>query len=383
MVTAQFSESFPPIMDGVSLTVQSYVLELNRTLGPTYAVVPSIPNLREQLNGGAYYFFSLPLAFRPPYRMGLPQLDPTFKVEMSKVKFDLVHAHSPFFVGKFALRLARRRGIPIVATFHSKYRDNFERVIHIPSLVDWGVRQIVDFYQAVDEVWVPTEATLETLREYGYRGAVEVVQNGVDLEPPAHREILRAQGERFLGLRPADFLFLYVGQLAWEKDLELLVQTLEAARRMGAVFRMAFVGEGYAAGALKNLVARRGLADRTIFTGVVRDRSALSACYARANCFLFPSRYDTNGMVVLEAAAFGLPSLLTAGSDAAAEVEDGINGFLAPNDVKAYTAKLLWLLAHPDAVYRAGDGARRTLYRSWQTSVGEVRDRYIRLARKG
>ena len=382
MVTAQFSESFPPIMDGVSLTVQSYVVELNRTLGPTYAVIPSVPNPREQLNGGAYYFFSVPLAFRPPYRMGLPQLDPTFKVEMSKVRFDLVHAHSPFFVGKFALRLARRRGIPIVATFHSKYRDNFERVVHIPSLVDWGIRQIVEFYQAVDEVWVPTDATQQTLRDYGYRGAVQVVQNGVDLEPSPHLEGLRAEGERFLGLGPADFLFLYVGQLAWEKNLELLLRALEAARNTGAAFRMAFVGEGYAAGALKNMAAALGLADRTLFTGVVRDRAAVSACYARADCFLFPSRYDTNGMVVLEAAAFGVPSLLTTGSDAAAEVEDGTNGFLAANDVKAYASKLLWLLAHPNAVSRAGDGAQRTLYRSRSTSVGEVRERYLRLVRK-
>jgi len=382
MVTAQFSESFPPIMDGVSLTVKNYVVELNRTLGPTYAVIPAIPRFREQQNGGSYYFFSLPLRSRPPYRVGLPQLDRSFKVELSRVKFDLVHAHSPFFVGKFALRLARRRGIPIVATFHSKYRENFARALPIPPLVDWGVHQIVDFYQAVDEVWVPTEASLDTLRQYGYRGAVQVVQNGVDLEPPARKENLRAQGGRFLGLCPADFLFLYVGQLAWEKNLELLVRSLGAARQAGAAFRVAFVGEGYAAGALKNLVARHGLSDRALFTGVVRDRAALSACYARADCFLFPSRYDTNGMVVIEAAAFGVPSLLTEGSDAAAEVMDGVNGFLAADRVKSYSAKLLWLLANPEAVCRAGAGARGSLYRSWHTSVGEVRDRYLRLARK-
>jgi 1,2-diacylglycerol 3-alpha-glucosyltransferase len=381
MVTGQFSESFPPlVMDGVSLTVQNYVVGLNKTLGPTYAMIPANPHLREPRNGGVYRFFSVPLVSRPPYRMGLPQLDPAFKVELRKVKLDLVHAHSPFFVGKFALRLARRRGIPIVATFHSKYRENFTRAVHIPPLVDWGIHQIVEFFEAVDEVWVPTEASLDTLREYGYRGGVQVVQNGVDLEPPVHKKSLRAKGERFLGVCPGEFLLLYVGQLAWEKNLDLLVESLEAVRRAGVSFRMAFVGEGYAAGALKSMVARLGLSDRTVFTGVVRDREALSACYARADCFLFPSRYDTSGMVVAEAAAFEVPAVLTEGSDAAAEVEDGVNGFLAANSMEAYSAKLRWLLAHPAAVRRAGVGARLTLHHSWQAVVSEVRDRYLRLA---
>jgi 1,2-diacylglycerol 3-alpha-glucosyltransferase len=382
MVTGQFSESFPPIMDGVSLTVRNYVAELSRTLGPTYAVFPSIPRCREPRHGGAYQYFSLPLAFRPPYRLGLPRLDLSLRVELQRVRFDLVHAHSPFSAGRLALRLARHRGIPIVATFHSKYRDNFERVVPIGPVVDWGVHRVVEFYEAVDEVWVPTQAALETLREYGYRGSAEVVRNGVDLEPSTHKESLRAQGERLLSIHPGDFLFLYVGQLAWEKNLALLVRSLGAARGKGKPFRVAFIGEGYAAGALKALVARMGLSGCATFTGVVRDRAALASCYARADCFLFPSRYDTNGLVVIEAAAFGVPALLTRDSDAAEGVEDGINGFLAAASAQAYAAKLRWLLAHPDAVAGAGAGARLSLYRSWRTAAGEVRDRYIRLLRR-
>ncbi len=382
MVTGQFSESFPPIMDGVSLTVSNYVAELNRTLGPAYAVFPSIPGRRGSRPRGAYQYLSLPLAFRPPYRLGLPRLDPSLQAELQKVRFDLVHAHSPFSAGRLALRLARHRSIPIVATFHSKYRDNFERAVPIAPVVDWGVRRIVDFYRAVDEVWVPSEAALGTLREYGYRGPAEVVRNGVDLEAPARQEGLRARGEQLLGLRPGDFLFLYVGQLAWEKNLALLVRSLGAARGEGGRFRAAFVGEGYAAGALKALASKLGLSGCAAFTGVVRDRAALASCYARADCFLFPSRYDTNGLVVIEAAAFAVPSLLTRGSDASAGVEDGVNGFLAAACVRDYAAKLLWLLAHPEAAARAGAGARLSLYRSWRTAADEVRDRYIRLLRR-
>jgi 1,2-diacylglycerol 3-alpha-glucosyltransferase len=382
MVTGQFSESFPPIMDGVSLTVSNYVAGLNQTLGPAYAVVPAIPHCCPQQYGEVYKYFSVPLMFRPPYRVGLPQLDLSLHAELHRVKFDLVHAHSPFSAGRLALRLARRRGIPIVATFHSKFRENFERLVPITRVVDWEIQRIVDFYRAVDEVWVPTYASLKTLRDYGYRGAAQVVRNGVDLEPPANGESLRARGEKLLGVRPADFLLLYVGQLAWEKNLALLVQSLGALRRSGGTFRMVFIGEGYASAALEDMVARLGLSDCTTFTGVMHDRAALASCYARADCFLFPSLYDTNGLVVIEAAAFGVPSLLIQGSDAAEGVTDGINGFLADNSVQDYSAKLRWLLGHAEAARGAGNGARLSLYRSLSSTVEEVRERYIRLKHK-
>jgi glycosyltransferase involved in cell wall biosynthesis len=151
---------------------------------------------------------------------------------------------------------------------------------------------------------------------------------------------------------------------------------------MGGKFQMTFVGEGYAAGAMKVMVDQLGLAGCTTFAGVVRDRRALSAHYARADCFLFPSQYDTNGLVVIEAAAFGVPSLLIQGSDAAEGVRDGVNGFLAGDSVRAYAAKLRQVISHPEAAAAAGAGARRSLYRSWQTAVTEVRDRYIRLIRR-
>lgn len=290
-----------------------------------------------------FQYFSVPLSSRPPYRLGL----------------------------------ARRRGIPIVATFHSKYRDNFARAVPFAPAVDWGVRRVIDFYESVDQVWVPSEAALETLRQYGYRGPAKVVRNGVDLQPP-----VQAEGNLPLRAHPEDFLLLYMGQHAWEKNLAFLIRSLAAARGMGGRFRMVFVGEGYAACAMKAMAERLGLSDRTTFAGVVRDRSALSSYYAQADCFLFPSQYDTKGLVVIEAAAFGLPSLLIRGSAAAEGVEDGVNGFLAGSSVPAYAAKLRQVIAHPEAAARAGAGTRLSLYRSWETAVAEVRDRYIRLIRR-
>jgi 1,2-diacylglycerol 3-alpha-glucosyltransferase len=220
------------------------------------------------------------------------------------------------------------------------------------------------------------------LREYGYRGALEIVCSGVDLEPSADGESLRRQGERLLGAAPGDLVLLYVGQHIWEKNLELLIGALKAVRSMGDKFRMIFVGEGYAATALAARVDALGLSGCTRFAGVVHDRAVLAACYARANCLLFPSLYETNGLVVHEAAAFGVPSLLVEGSAASEGAQDGVNAFIAGNSVKAYAARLHDLIGHRGVLAAVGAEARQSLYHSWADAIAEVRSRYLRLIRR-
>jgi 1,2-diacylglycerol 3-alpha-glucosyltransferase len=384
VITCQFSDSYFPIMDGVSVTISNYLSELNRVLGPAYAVVPAVPGYASRHASKMYRFFSLPLIGRPPYRFGLPQLDVFLQRALRTRSFDLLHAHSPFFAGRFALKLARERGIPIVATFHSKYREKLENLMPRSSLtdrvlVDPFVQRIADFYASVDQVWVPTEAAVETLYEYGYRGAVQIVRHGIDFELPGDPIELRTRGESFLSLDRQDFLFLYVGDHAWEKNLAFLLQSLSLLNRKGCRFKMVFVGEGYAAKSLRLISARLGLNGVTDFVGVLRDRRALSACYARADCFLFPSLYDTCGLVVREAAAFGVPSVVLDSSAAAEQIVDGSNGFVADNSVQAYAEKLMALLEHPDLLRRAGEGARNTLCMPWADAVQEVKERYLSL----
>ena len=121
------------------------------------------------------------------------------------------------------------------------------------------------------------------------------------------------------------------------------------------------------------------LRGHTSFVGLLRDRDALSACYARADCFLFPSLYDTCGLVVKEAAAFGVPSVVLEASAAAEQILDGVNGFVTEGSVRSYAGKLAELLEHRDDLARAGEGARRTLCTSWTEAVQEVKERYLSL----
>lgn len=375
-----FNDCYPPVIDGVSVTVRNYARWLNRKCGDVCVVTPSVPGTVYDEDFPVYDYFSLPIPMRRPYRMGLPAVDLDFRSRIGRVDFSLVHAHSPFSSGRLAMRLARQQGVPVVATFHSKYRADFERVIPNKAVVDYLVKGIVDFYDRADEVWVPQAGVEETLREYGYRGRVEVVDNGNDFATAGDISPLRAEGRAILGLPPSVPALLFVGQHIYEKNPHLIIRAL--ARLRDRSWHMYFVGTGYAADELRRLAVSKGLESRITFMGMVTDRERLKRCYAAADLFVFPSLYDNAPLVVREAAAMGTPALLAEGSTAAGVLATGINGFTCRADERSLADRLLFLLARPAMLSAAGSNARKTLARPWSDVADEVYDRYIHIIRR-
>ena len=373
-----FCESFPPVMDGVAVCMQNYAYWIQKKAGGVCVVVPNKPGT----DYGAYDYkvfdyLSVPVPGRSPYVTGVAEMDPTYLAKIATTRFKLIHAHSPFAAGQTALRVARMQKIPLVATFHSKYRDDFASIFP-KVVVDMIVDAIVDFYERADLVWVPQESAIETLREYGYKGHVEVMENGCDLVAD-YPEQYFAEARKRVGVAPDEFVMLYVGQHVWQKNLRL---TIEAMARMEDVpFRMFFVGTGYAAEEMKALVSEKGLDGKVTFVGAITEREKLVDYYAASDLFVFPSLYDTAGLVVQEAAALGTPSVMAREASAAVVIRDGENGFLTDNDPDRLAELLRGLIHDPARVHRVGVQAGKTLVRSWENCVDEVIDRYNALLR--
>jgi 1,2-diacylglycerol 3-alpha-glucosyltransferase len=372
-----FNDSYAPIVDGVTVTVRNYAYWLNRTLGPACVIAPFSPFYEDDEPFPVLRFLSMPSFVHPPYRIGLPSMDLRLRSLVRRGGFSLLHAHSPFGAGRAALKAARSAGIPLVTTFHSKFRDNLLRALPIRRLVDSAIESIVDFLEAADHVWIPQESVAETLREYGYRGPYEVVENGIDYRAAGDIEPLRRRGGELLGVSDEAEVGLYVGQHILEKNLEYLTRSLPAIAAAAPRFRMVFVGDGCGRARIQALVARLGLQGRTTFLGHVDDRRALGAIYARGDVLLFPSLFDNAPLVVREAAAFRTPSVLLRGSTAAEVIRDGENGLLAEGGPEDFAAKVIEALGAPGLLERAGLGAQRSLCRSWEDVVGEVRERYL------
>ena len=369
-----FNESFPPIMDGVAICVENYAKWMQKMAGGVSVITPSVSGADySKYDFEVLDYFSIPVPFRKPYVTGIGEVDPTFLAKIVKRPFKIVHAHSPFIAGRIASHVASLRNIPLVATFHSKYREDFSRVIPSDMLVNQAIKLVVEFYERADEVWVPQESVIDVLREYGYKGPVEVVMNGSDLVAD-YPDAYFADARNKLGIAPDEFALLFVGQHIWEKNVRMIIDALEQLKDIR--FRMFFVGTGYAASEMKKLVSEKGLDDRVTFAGVIKDREQLKQYYAAADLFLFPSLYDTDGIVVKEAAALHTPSVMLETATAASILQNDENGFVVPDSLEAFTERVRTLAGDPERVRRVGLQASRTLVRSWEDVVGEVLDRY-------
>lgn len=368
-----FNDSFPPIMDGVAMTTYNYAHWLHQSGHPVGVVTPFSEGERFPEPFPVFRYPSIPVPTRKPYRFGLPYLWTPVVSQIHRTRFDIIHGHSPFSSGRMALSIARKQNVPFVMSFHSKFRDDFIHSVKSPVIADWMVQHIMEVFEAADEVWISQQGVEEVLRSYGYKGKTEVVEVGNDFANHPHRDAWRVQKRSELGFSDDIPLLLFVGQQIVEKNIPFIIDSL---RLLQFPFRMIFVGEGYGLETFKKQVLEYGLEDRVSFTGSITNRDELVAYYAAADLFLFPSLYDTAGLVIREAAALRTPSLLIEGSTAAGAVTNEVNGFLAPNDVNAFAERLTEIISDKPMMERVALGAQQTLARSWEDIAMEVYDRY-------
>ena len=142
---------------------------------------------------------------------------------------------------------------------------------------------------------------------------------------------------------------------------------------------MIFVGEGYAAKEMKKLVKEYNLNDKVIFSGLVTDRNKLKSIYSCADLFVFPSIYDNSPLVIQEAAAFDVPSVVVKKSSAAEGITDKVNGFLIDDNPQALFKLISEVKKYPEVIKLAGEGARKSIYKPWEGIVDLVYQRYVEI----
>lgn len=376
--TGIFNDSYPPILDGVTLTVQNYARVFDEMGLNPYVVTPWNP-VKVPAHYPVTRYFSLPIRSRHPYRYGYPKLDFAIWRRLRNIPFRIIHSHSPFSAGRLGVYAARHHDIPLIGTFHSKYRSDLEHSFkHTPWMVPIIMKRILDFFNACDEVWIPQASVEPTVREYGFEGNLTVVENGNDLAglyPECNLPQIKADARRQLGIADDCLSLLFVGQHIREKGILIIADALHMLK--GVVpFEMHFIGTGYALNELKDTIDRYGLAGQVKIHGMLADRNLLARHYAAADLFLFPSFYDNAPLVVREAAAMGTPSILIKDSTAAEVITDGVNGFLTQRTPENYAALIKSLYSNHDRISLAAHNARQTLIRTWDDVVAEVANRY-------
>jgi len=379
LTIGQFNESFPPIVDGVANVVKNYAYWMNHKYGDCLVVAPKHPDADDtEYPFAVKRYLSMKVPTRGEYRFGVPQMDSTFWRKLKKVQFDIVHAHCPFGSGTAARAIAKKQGVPFVATFHSKFRDDFKAALKSDKIVDSVLLRIASFYESADEVWVVNDLSIETLREYGYKGDVHVMENGCDIDVQYRTDETDAVINEKFGIDKDVPLFMYIGQHIWQKNLKMVVESLRILKERGVRFHMLFVGGGAKRPDMEKMVAEYGLGEYVTFAGKIYDRDMVAKIYLRSSAMLFPSMYDTSSLVPREAAACGCPTVFVRGASTSQGITDE-DGFLIENTAECLADTAAYIAQHPAAAKKVGDKARETVYRSWEDAIAVAYERYLYL----
>jgi glycosyltransferase involved in cell wall biosynthesis len=296
-----FTECYHPIRNGVVAAVDALAATLRAHGHDVVYVTPKMPGFNAD-SGDVVAVPSVPLPARTAYRLTVPM--PSRKRREAMKQLSIVHAHSPFVTGWMGVSYARRHGVPLVFTYHTLLE---EYVHYVPIEVNAARRAASEltraYANAADAVIVPTQTMAEHLRELGVTRDIDVIPSGIDV---AHFSAARRSDElrAKLGAQPGDVLVLFVGRIAREKDVHVVLEAF--ARLPPARMRLAIVGDGPERERLEHEAERLQIAGRTVFAGEL-PRDDLPGIYAAGDVFAFASRSETQGLVLVEAMAAGLP----------------------------------------------------------------------------
>jgi 1,2-diacylglycerol 3-alpha-glucosyltransferase len=351
------SDVYFPRVNGVSTSIRTFRGDLARLGVDTTLVAPAYPNAPADTDSTIIRVPSGGVPRDPEDRrfLGRP-LRAALNAELA-AKIDLVHIHTPFIAHYAGVRFAREYGLPVVATYHTFFEDYLHHYVPIlPRGIGRFLARRFTLSQCDDVAALisPSAPMREALLAYGVQVPIEVLPTGLPAE-----SFIRGDGARFRAQfhLPADRpLLLYVGRVAYEKNIDFLLRIFVRvrARRPDALFVIA--GEGPALGHLGKLAQNLGVAEHVRFIGYLDRNTDLPNCYAAGDAFVFASRTETQGLVLLEAMAQGTPVVSTAELGTRSILTEGCGAFVVSEEEEAFAAATLQAFA-----LGAGDPRRTQL----------------------
>lgn len=379
------SDVYFPRVNGVSTSIRTFARTLVAQGHRVTLVAPDYgAGSGQSAHDGDFEVLRLPsrkIFFDPEDRLIDRAALRTVESRLATRRWDVIHIHTPFRAHALGVRLARRTGRPTVETYHTYFE---EYVAHYlpwlpPILTRWAARAASRrLCHGVDHLIAPSAQMVDVLRRYGIDTPVTVAGTGLLLD-----EFAGGDGERFrvrhgIGKRPT---LVTVSRLAVEKNIAFL---LRVAQRLVAEFPdllLLIAGEGPDAPRLRALADELGLQDNVRFFGNLDRRTELLDCYRAGDVFVFASPTETQGLVLIEAMALGVPIVSTAVMGTAAVLRDARSAVVSDEEVDAFAAHAAGLLRSPERrAQLAAAGPRDAQAWSAETLMQPVIELYARLA---
>ncbi|HLC68879.1 MAG TPA: glycosyltransferase [Candidatus Bilamarchaeaceae archaeon] len=336
MRIAYFTDTYLPNTDGVVSSILNYRKELERRGHEVFIFSPGTKKQKkENTDEHVYYFTSAAFKPYPDYRIALFNFFSPLKMVRER-GIDVIHSHGIATTGLAAIQSSKKLKIPSIVTFHTlvpeaiHYISPHENMHSFLQNVAW--KYLRWYYKHYPKILAPSRYARRILAEHGIENT-ELLPTGIDLEV-FNAGVKPAAARKKFGLTDEPVV-LYVGRLAKEKNIEILIEAAPSLLNLLPKTKFLLVGKGPAETYYKDLVRKKDLESHFIFAGYI-DAATLPSCYAAADVLAFPSKFDTQGLVVLEAMGTGLPAVVHKDSAAAEFVEDSKNGYLFSDNFDLY-----------------------------------------------
>lgn len=349
-----FTDSYKPYTSGVVTSITTFKQELVKMGHDIYIFAPSYPNYEEE-EEKVYRFYSLPAPTNPDYTLAIP-VYPGLNMLLRKIDLDVIHVHSPFTMGRVGLHYARRYGIPIVFTYHTLY-DQYVHYVPIAQDLarDITIKYSTNFCNQCDHVIVPSTEVEAKLKELRIKTPVSVIPTGVPIHKFKNGDSTWLR-KHYPSIPEDNKILLFVGRLTKEKNLEFLIKAFNLLKKDRHDTTLVLTAQGPLEHELKQLVRDLGLSleKDVIFTGALPFDTLINVYYS-ADLFVFASLTETQGLVLIEAMAAGLPVVAVRANGVIDMVDDGVNGYLTPCDEKEFINAIKKVLVDDEtyAVFRA------------------------------
>lgn len=338
------SDVYYPRINGVSTSIATSRKALHGLGHQTLLVAPEYPGYSEP-EENIVRVPSLYLPLDPEDRIMRTRPLRQRMQALASQRYDLVHIHTPFVAHRAGTWLARRLGIPAVETYHTFFEECFHHYLPVlpRSWMRLAARAVSRrLERGLDGLIVPSRAIEQALRRYGLRVPIRIIPTGLDLA-----EFTAGDKQRFCrthGLDPDRPTLVYVGRVAHEKNIGFLLEVVNQVRRTVPEVLLVVAGEGPAREALQRRVDQLQLSANVVFIGYLQRGQPLWDCYAAGDAFVFASKTETQGLVLLEALALGVPVISTAELGTSDVLKDCGGAVLAEDNVADFTAKTLGVL---------------------------------------
>ncbi len=374
---AIFSDNFLPGVGGMENAVCHLATTLTNLGHNVLVVVPHYNKKKETDNYPFKVFRKTSFRVDSNNYCAYPNFSKKLKKALQEFKPDIIHCHSQASLLTLALKASKKFNIPCVCTIHTKYSFCYKNAVHLNCIVKPMLKAIGRKLKKVDLVTSVSYGMATEFDLYNYHGKFEVIKNGATFQKLTDPQ-LKTYAQSKFNLNDNENILLFVGHISKIKNVQFIFASLDELYKLNKEFKMVFAGSGDGDDYFKKIASSKPYKDNVLFTGKITDKKILQSVYANSKIYLFPSIFDTDGLTIVEAATYSVPSITITGTGASERITNDQNGFTIEDNPLKMAEKIDFLLKNPEFLSKIGKNASQQLPKTWEQVSNEYLNLYYK-----